>query len=429
MKKLLLGATVLAGLGVPAYAASLNTIAIDATGNGSNSAVQSLSINQDDTAASNTVSGNGRSGTSATQMPVRGTWNSIAINQTGGKNTLQGAIKTSSGTGSTASLAASYLTTGTGANTHTLNIGGTTAPANPSVTVYMKNNGAGANAVTDTLDGATLTYNLGLQGTGNSVTNNIAAGVGGITLTQGGSAYGVASNYGVNGNNNAIDNELASAGGNVTGSLMVSGGGNSITNTVTTTGGVVSLTQGGSGYGITGGNNTVTNTIGQSDPVDSFTHHLAVNGSGNTLTTTVDSAGDKVVDLSLLSSSSNNAVSTTMGGGGAQTANLSMAGSSYVDYAMTSAANGSYADVTLNSVTGVSGTPAVVRLEQTSGAPGATAILAFNGGGYSMGVLGSVPGTYSASAAGVAVYQNSSGAYLNATVTAASNGYTAKFTQ
>ena len=127
--------------------------------------------------------------------------------------------------------------------------------------------------------------------------------------------------------------------------------------------------------------------------------------------------------------SSNNTVNTSVTGGGAQTASLSTSGSSYVDYGLTSAANGSYANVSLNSVTGISGTPAVVRVEQTVNAPGATAMLTVNGGGNTMGVLGSVPGTYSASGAGVAVYQNSSGAYLNASVTAAGNGYTAKFTQ
>ena len=141
MKKLLLGTTLLAGLAGPAFAASLNTIAIDATGNGSNSAVQSLSIIQDGSTNTNTVSGNGLSSSSATQLPVRGTWNSIAINQTGGKNTLKGAIKTSTSSSSTASLDANYMTTSTGANVHSLTIGGSAAPANPSVTVFVKNNG------------------------------------------------------------------------------------------------------------------------------------------------------------------------------------------------------------------------------------------------------------------------------------------------
>jgi hypothetical protein len=428
MRKLLLGTTLLAGLASPTFAASPNTIAIDATGNGGNSAVQSLSISQDDSASSNTVSGNGSSSSSATQLPVRGTWNSIAINQTGGKNTLQGAIKTSTASSSTASLNANYLTTDTGANAHSLTIGGTAAPANPSVTIFVKNNGTTANTVTDTLDGGSLSYNLGLQGTGNSVTNNVSAGVGGVTLTQGGSAYGIASNYGINGNGNTVNNQLASGGGTVLASLMLNGDINAVTNTVTTNGGAITLTQGGAGYGITGGGNSITNTVGQSAAVDSFSQHLAVNGSGNTVVNTVDSAGDKVVDLSLLASS-NNTVNTSVTGGGAQTASLSTAGSSYVDYGLTSAANGSYANVSLNSVTGISGTPAVVRVEQTVNAPGATAMLTVDGGVNTMGVLGSVPGTYSTSGAGVAVYQNSPSAYLNATVTAAANGYTAKFTQ
>jgi hypothetical protein len=430
MKKLLLGTTILVGLAGPVFAASLNTIAIDATGNGGNSAVQSLSIIQDDITSTNTVSGNGSSSSSATQLPVRGTWNSISISQAGGNNTLKGAIKTSTSLSSTASLNANYVTTSTGANTHSLTIGGTAAPANPSVTIFVKNNGSAANTVTDTLDGASLSYDLGLQGTGNTVTNNVSAGVGGITLTQGGSTYGISSNYGIAGDGNTVSNALSSAGGTVFAALMVNGDTNSVTNTVTTSGGAITLTQGGAGYGITGGGNSVTNTIGQSVAVNSFTQHLAVNGSGNTIVSTVDSAGAKVVDLSLLASSSNNTVNTSVTGGGAQTANLSTSGSSYVDYGLTSAANGSYANVSLNSVTGVSGTPAVVRVEQTLNAPGATATLTVNGGGNTMGVLASVPGTtYASSGAGVSVYQNSASAYLNATVTAAGNGYTAKFAQ
>jgi hypothetical protein len=427
MRTLLFGTTVMVGLAGPVGAATLNSIAID-DGSGS---VAALAIIQDDSSNTNTVSGDGASGAGSARLPISGPWNSIVINQIGAGNVLQtsagGTIK-SKAASTAASLTANYTTTSTGGNIHSLSIGKTTAPLDPSVVVFVKNNGASDNTVTDTLDGASLSYNLGLQGTGNALTNTVSAATGGITLTQGNSAYGVSGGYGIAGNSNTIVNTLTSTGGTVLASLMVNGNGNSLTNTVTTTGGAITLVQGGGGNGITGSSNIITNTIGGDTAVTSFEQTLAINGSGNTVVNTVDSAGDKVVDL-LMSASSNNTIHTTVSGGGLQTASLVTSGSSYLNYSLTSAANNSYANIGLTGVSGVIATPAVVTVEQTSGASNATAILNVTGTGFTMGTLGNVPGTYSAAGAGVAVYQNSPGAYLNATVTAASNGYTAKFTQ
>jgi hypothetical protein len=427
MKTLLLGTTMLMGLAGPAFAATLNSIAID---NGSGS-VGALAIIQDDGSNTNTVSGDGASGAGAARLPISGPWSTIVINQTGSGNVLRtaaGGTITSKAGSTSASLTANYTTTAAGGNVHSLTIGKTTTPLNPSVVIFVKNNGASDNTVTDTLDGASLSYNLGLLGTGNAVTNTVSAATGGITLTQGNSAYGVAGGYGIAGDSNTVVNTLASTGGTVLASLMITGNGNSLTNTITTTGGAITLAQGGGGNGITGSSNSITNTIGASVAVTSFSQTLAVNGSGNTIVNTVDSAGGKTVDLLMASSSSDN-ITTTVGGGGLQTASLSTSGSSYLNYSLTSAANNSYASVGLTGVSGVSATPAVVTVEQTAAASNATAILNVTATGLTMGTLGSVPGAYNAAGAGVAVYQNSPGAYLNATVTAASNGYTAKFTQ
>jgi hypothetical protein len=78
---------------------------------------------------------------------------------------------------------------------------------------------------------------------------------------------------------------------------------------------------------------------------------------------------------------------------------------------------------------GSGGSPAIVRVEQTSAASGATANLSVDGGGNALGLVGSIPGTYSSSGAGVVVYQNTAGAYLNASVTGATAGYTVLFKQ
>jgi hypothetical protein len=362
MKQRLLGATLLAGLTGPALATGYNTIAID----NSAGSVGSLSITQDDSASNNTNTVSGNGSPSGTKLPVSGPWSTIAINQQNGGNTLKGSVK-SAGSSTAASLTANYTgTTGSAGNVHTLNVGGTTAPLNPAVTVYAKNNGATANAITDTIDGASLSYNLGLLGTANSMTNTVSATTGGVTLTEGDSAYGIASSYGIHGDSNAIANTLTSGAGTVSVAIMVNGNSNSLLNTVTTTGGNISLTQGGSGYGINGDSNMITNTIGQSDHVGSFAQTLLVSGSNNTITNTVDSAGDKVVNQSLTAASSNNTINTTVSGGGTQTANLTLTNSSYLDYAITATASNTFADVTVTNVVGTGNAPAIVRVYQST---------------------------------------------------------------
>jgi len=153
------------------------------------------------------VSGDGASGAGAARLPISGPWSTIVINQTGSGNVLRtaaGGTITSKAGSTSASLTANYTTTAAGGNVHSLTIGKTTTPLNPSVVIFVKNNGASDNTVTDTLDGASLSYNLGLLGTGNAVTNTVSAATGGITLTQGNSAYGVAGGYGIAGDSNTV---------------------------------------------------------------------------------------------------------------------------------------------------------------------------------------------------------------------------------
>lgn len=241
MRTTLLSAAILMGFAAPAFA-QINNIRIDASTSGS---VKTLAITQDDANLGNQVSGNAGGTTS---LPVVGPWKTISISQVGGTNVFYGSIKANSGS-TTASLTASY--TG-GNNTQSLTIGGTTAPTNPSVSIAVDNTtGVSTNTITDTLDGTSLAYNLTVTGTGNSVTNAVAASAG------------------------------------------------------------VTLNQGGGGYGITGDNNTISNTV---SGVTSFTHDLTVTGSGNTITNAASNGGNKTITQSV-ASSNNSLTMTLNGAG------------------------------------------------------------------------------------------------------------------
>ena len=428
MKTILLSSTILMALALPAFA-DQNSIKID-IGGSTTGKVTSLAIGQDDTAASNQVSGNGVSGASGTNFTVDGNWNAITVNQTGGKNVLKGGIKSSNAGATTASLNANYAATGVAGNTHSLSIGGTTAPSNPTVKIYVSNNGATANTVTDTLDGTALTYSLGLAGTGNAVTNAVGA-TGAVTLTEGdGTAnYGVHGGYGISGDGNTVVNTIAS-GGAVNANLRIAGNNNNVTNAITASGDVT-LNQGNLA-GITGNANTVDNQV---VAVGSLLATQTIAGDNNAVSNALSGTGAKAITQSL--ASNGNLVSVTMSADGDQTSNFAADAGSFVDYAHLSAASGRSADVSLSGVIGTTASAtdkAVVRVQQTDQAGGATVVLTVTAGtGITMGTLtGTLPGTYGGSvtpAPGVLVYQNSSGAYLSANVTAAASGYTAKFVQ
>ena len=148
MKRILAATTILAAIGSPAFATGYNDLFIDAQTAGS---VAVLSVTQDHTGGNNLVNSTGSS-SSTTKFPVKGAWNAITINQTGSGNKLYGGIKTASANGTTnAVLNANYTSTGAGgANKHSLNVGVTAAPLDPTINIYVSNVGTGTNTITDT---------------------------------------------------------------------------------------------------------------------------------------------------------------------------------------------------------------------------------------------------------------------------------------
>ncbi len=331
MKSLLLSATILAGLSVPAWA-GINDLEIDAASNGS---VGTLSIVQDDTNLGNQVSATSGGGSA---MPVKGPWHTISINQSGGGNKLYGSIKAGSGS-TTAALTASY--TGAG-NSHSLTIGATTAPVNPQLSITV----AGAsNTITDTLDGNALNYTLNITGSSNTLTNAIGA-TGAVTLSQA-----------ITGGNNTVSNTVTGATG-FSHTLTVAGSGNAITNTV-------------SG----GGTTAITQDI-QSDS-NSITTNL--DGGSQTASLSVDAASFVTYTQTSTGSGSNAAV-TLSGVTGAS------ALPAVVNLTQTAAAVGATATLSVNGGTFKMGTslPGGVGVNVYQNSPGAilNASVAANANGY-----------------------------------------------
>src|SRR3954466_14018112 len=79
MKKLLLATAAFIISGSPAFAS--NYINLDATA--ASTGVSSLTINQDATHATNSITGDGTQGTT---LNLRGTWTGVTINQYGGND-------------------------------------------------------------------------------------------------------------------------------------------------------------------------------------------------------------------------------------------------------------------------------------------------------------------------------------------------------
>ena len=315
-----LAALALAAAG-PAMAA--NTIKLDVTGSGNG--VKTLSINQDATNHTNTITSDGTAG--GGQLTVLGKWKTISISQTGFGNVL----KTVSGiTGDTAStdanLSLTYISAATGGkNIHSLSIGGTTAPTDAAVTVSMTNNdavNAANNTLTDVLDGTSLGYTLDLVGANNTISNTIAA-TGAVTL-----------------------NEIVHGGTSASG-------------------------------------NTVTNSI---TGADSASVTLAVYSNGNTITNTSDGAGDKTISITLPSGgASGNTISNNFTGGtGAQSSSLLVTGvTSRINFGLIASGATTTSSVTLADVVGAAGAAAKLALSQTGA--NANLTLAVNGGGFAMG--------------------------------------------
>lgn len=295
-----------------------NTLNIDISGGGT---VRSLRIRQDNVGPTHVITANGA--TNGAALPIRGAWNTIAITQIGESNTLGGAFTSSGST--TAALSLTYGAAGTGGNNHhTLTIGGTTAPVNPSVTVAVINSDPtnAANTITDVLDGSSLTYNLTLNGTDNVISNTLAA-TGAVTLTE--SIAG-----GVLGLGNTVTN-------NVTGATSISG---SIT--------------------IASDDNDVSN-VSNGAGAKTFSVTLPVGGAdGNTIS------------------------NDFTGGTGTQVSNLTVTGvTSRVDYSVEASGVGSTVNTTLSNTVGAAGAAGVVRVVQTGS--GASLGLTVNGGAFTMG--------------------------------------------
>ena len=207
--------------------------------------------------------------------------------------------------------------------------------------------------------------------------------------------------------NNAITDSINN-GGNLTYGLTVNGTGNTISNTVAASGNV---TMAITAYGST---NSIVN-----------------NASGGSSAAISESFGDSAVTGH---TSSGNKVNVELTGTGSQSATLVVGAGSQVNYGLNSAGDSQMSNVTLNNVAALTGVD--VAVVQGSGAASAQATLVYDGAGLTSGTTGVAQGGLPANvklvvaaSPAISIAQMSSGAYLNASVTAAGNGYSAKFAQ
>ncbi len=363
---------------LPRGAQASNFINIDA---GSSGSVASLAITQDADAPSNTISAT--AGLSA-PFAASGAWNSIAISQGGADNKLSGTIRTSATQPAANSFSASYSG---GANTHSVSIGSVAAPSSVAQSVSVANTGKAVNTISEVLDSAgALVNGLTVHGTGNTVTNLIAAAAG-ITLNQ----------------------TLGDGSGNGTAS------GNALVNATTGLSGAYDATVRVSGDGVSGGmNNAVAN-----------------NADGN---------GARNFNVTL-SGSSNTSVFSLLNGGNSttqQSATLAADSATQAQYAVSSQAGG--ASSVYTTLAGVIGG---VYVQQGADMSGGSVTLTVNGNGYALGTLGALPAGMSTAGLppnffgagganpGVAVLQSTAAGSSNpltATVSAFAPGYTASIT-
>jgi hypothetical protein len=313
------GWTAAAVLALAGPALAANTVKLDISGTGQ---VTTLAIAQDAAHNSGAITTTGAAG--GAQIPIRGHWDSISIVQNGAGESFASTGLTANAASTAASLDLTYGSSGTtGNNSHTLVIGNTTAPVNPLVTVDVNNtNGAqDANIITDSLNGASLTYSLSIDGTANSISNTLAV-TGAFFLT-----------------------ETVSGGSH--------GAGNTITNSIT---------------GATSANVT-----------------LDVESDHNTVTNTSNGSGVKTISVNLPSGSNGNTVVQNLTGGtGSQTANFTVNGTtSKVNYGLTASGAGTTANVTLSDVVGAAGAAGKVTISQTGA--GDNVGLTFNGNSFTMG--------------------------------------------
>ncbi|KAA5613483.1 hypothetical protein [Rhodovastum atsumiense] len=367
----LAASTAAMAIAVPAFAqntteGNANSIYIDAASNSAGS-VNTLFIQQDSTAPSNTVAGKTGTGESTaaslgagTPFGVRGDWNKVSITQNKANNTLAGTIKVKNGTGS--KFVGTYTTASTDStkaskNTHFVDIsadqtftGVVNGQSVDNIAVNVTNTDATAaakpNVIKDTIAvNGSLAYGLTVNGAGNTITNNVT-------------------------NTYASSGEGASSGDTVL-SLNVTGSDNTVTNSV---------------YG-SGGNKKVAVTLAS---------------SGNFVTNNFGASGATV--------------------NGDQTSILTADGTSKIDYSLSSTAGNTYAKVALNDVRGASG--ATGKIQVTQSATGAYLDLTVNSGGDT-----NTLGTTLANNSGIVVTQASANATYVGTVTGNGAGYTVSIAQ
>ena len=372
MKKSLLAFTVITAAASPAMAG--NYINLDSGG------VSTLTINQDTANNSNAI------GSTKTPVSIGGSWKTISVNQYGGGNTLSGSVMSSSGS-TKASISATYGASGGtgGFNVHSLTVGQTNAPVDPSITVSMVNNATtpdatSENKATDVLDtpGA-LTYSLTVNGNSNTLANTVSAGDT-TKLTES-----------ITSNSNTVTNKLTST-ATTTYALNISGGdSNTIKNTVNA--GSISMSQ-----TVTGASNSITDSVGGTTAATSYSETLNVTGSNNTIKNTVDGTGAKTANVIL--ASSGNAITNTMSNAGEQSSTLQADSTSLVKSTVTQSGATDVSDLILTGFTGGGTTQGKISVTQSG--DNQTVNLTVNGGAYTT--------------KGITVTQSSSGATLTATV-------------
>jgi hypothetical protein len=201
--------------------------------------------------------------------------------------------------------------------------------------------------------------------------------------------------------------------------LDVNGSGNTISDTINATG-AVTMSQTVHG-GTAASGNTITNTI---TGADSANLTVAVFSNGNTITNTSDGAGAKTISITLPSGGANgNTISNDFTGGtGAQSSTLLVNGTgSRVNFGLTASGATTTSNVTLTDVVGAASAAGKLSLSQTGNNASLTLLVT----GDTLATLGSSL----AGGAGIVVTQASNNAVLNANVLLTGAGYTTSFAQ
>jgi len=305
---------------------------IDVSGTTAGTGVNSLSITQDTSLTSNTISGNGLS-SGATTLPIAGPWTSISLLQYGGNDVFSGSVKAATGSTTSALSATLGVAPGSGTgngtegyNSESLTIGATSAPVNPQITVSLANTagtpGAGnKNSSTDIFNvsnSGTLNYTLAVTGNSNTLANTDSA-AGNATVTE---TLSTASSNNVN---NILTTQSATTGTVLYYQLQITGAtSNTVSNNVTANYSIAI------GQTLTGGSNSITDRVGQTTVPGSYSETTQISGSGNTLNNTVNNGSSETLQAYI--GSSNNSITNVMDGTGSLSTSLTTTGTTKDNY-------------------------------------------------------------------------------------------------